>query len=442
MHRIDTSTATGDGRFTEGNPLVPTPATVVSADWLNSVQEEIVNTLSAAGIAPDKADDAQLLAAIRMLIGTAGRSRYAVCSTAAATAVKAVACADFTLATGARVTVRFTVTNTAANPTLDVNGTGAKPIQYRGAAIAAGTLAADRTYEFVYDGTYYQLVGDAGDPRERRLILLTAPLRVYVNGSTGNDATADGAADNPFKTIQTAINYVSNTFSFGPFDVTISVAAGTYNETLYMVPYITSTGEFHLEGSGQASTIVIGQDYNRLVVGTGNQREKVTVVCTSCQIYNYANIQFKGGPTPASNEYSACMELFAGVHSLSNVTFMLDSDALSGIHAAVRAGATLNIDSGNQFNASSTQTNRTSLQIRSGFCQIRGNNSASGAIGIVAYVGLNGSLDISDGTTMSGSVTGIRYQVFLNGAVYSHGGGANYFPGTVAGTTSSGGQYI
>ena len=159
-------------------------------------------------------------------------------------------------------------------------------------------------------------------------------------------------------------------------------------------------------------------------------------------MYNYANIQFKGGPTPASNEYSTCMELFAGVHSLSNVTFMLDSDALYGVHAAVRAGATLNVNSGNRFNASSTQTNRTSLQIRSGFCQIMGNNSASGAIGIMAYVGLNGALDISDGTTMSGSVTGIRYQVFLNGAVYSHGGGANYFPGTVAGTASSGGQYI
>ena len=80
--------------------------------------------------------------------------------TAAATAAKTVALAGFTLATGARVLVKFTVTNSAANPTLDVNGTGAKPIQYRGAAIAAGTLAANRTYEFVYTGAQYELVGD------------------------------------------------------------------------------------------------------------------------------------------------------------------------------------------------------------------------------------------------------------------------------------------
>ena len=68
MHRIDTSTATSDGLFTEGDPLAPTPATVVSADWLNAVQEEIVSTLSAAGIVPDKSDNTQLAAAISALI--------------------------------------------------------------------------------------------------------------------------------------------------------------------------------------------------------------------------------------------------------------------------------------------------------------------------------------------------------------------------------------
>ena len=31
---------------------------------------------------------------------------------------------------------------------------------YRNAAVTPGALATNRTYEFVYDGTYYQLVGD------------------------------------------------------------------------------------------------------------------------------------------------------------------------------------------------------------------------------------------------------------------------------------------
>ena len=92
--------------------------------------------------------------------GSAAITHYGTCSTAAATAAKTVACTSYTLVTGSRIVVKFTVTNTAASPTLNVNSTGAKAIQYRGAAITAGYLAANRTYEFIYDGTNYQLVGD------------------------------------------------------------------------------------------------------------------------------------------------------------------------------------------------------------------------------------------------------------------------------------------
>ena len=89
-------------------------------------------------------------------------NNFGTCSTAAGTAAKTVTltAGTFALETGARVLVKFTVTNTAASPTLNVGGTGAKAIQYRGSAITAGYLAANRTYEFVYDGTNYQLVGD------------------------------------------------------------------------------------------------------------------------------------------------------------------------------------------------------------------------------------------------------------------------------------------
>lgn len=92
--------------------------------------------------------------------GSANIHHYAECSTDAATAAKTVTLSGFTLATGARIIVRFTVTNTASNPTLNVNGTGAKDIQYRNAAISAGYLAANRLREFVYDGSAWELIGD------------------------------------------------------------------------------------------------------------------------------------------------------------------------------------------------------------------------------------------------------------------------------------------
>lgn len=68
MHRIDSSTATPDNRFTEGDPTIPVPATTVTDDWLNAVQEELIAILAAANITPDKANNAQVLAAIQRLI--------------------------------------------------------------------------------------------------------------------------------------------------------------------------------------------------------------------------------------------------------------------------------------------------------------------------------------------------------------------------------------
>lgn len=67
MHRIDTTTATLDNKFTSGNPSTAVPATVVSADWLNAVQEEIAAVILGAGITLNKPDNTQLLAAIRAL---------------------------------------------------------------------------------------------------------------------------------------------------------------------------------------------------------------------------------------------------------------------------------------------------------------------------------------------------------------------------------------
>lgn len=102
---------------------------------------------------------------------------FAVCNTAAGTAAKTVSYPGFVLQTGARIAIKFGATNSVANPTLNVNGTGAKAIQYRGAAIPAGYLATNRVYEFVYDGTYYQFIGDINTDTNTQ-------LRVYRQDGT------------------------------------------------------------------------------------------------------------------------------------------------------------------------------------------------------------------------------------------------------------------
>lgn len=77
MHKIDTPTALPGGVFTEGDPVIPVAATEVSADWLNAVQAEIIGVIEGAGIELAKADNSQLLAAIRALLPQAATTSLA-----------------------------------------------------------------------------------------------------------------------------------------------------------------------------------------------------------------------------------------------------------------------------------------------------------------------------------------------------------------------------
>ena len=71
-------------------------------------------------------------------------SLYGTCDTAAATAAKVVTCAAYDLSTpitGMTIHVKFTNANTVANPTININGKGAKSVMRYGTT-APSTSAA------------------------------------------------------------------------------------------------------------------------------------------------------------------------------------------------------------------------------------------------------------------------------------------------------------
>lgn len=81
MHRIDTS-GNVDNRFHPGNPATGQQATLVDQDWLNAVQEEIVNVILTANIDLEKGTNDQLADAIVALIaGVVGDGSGAVPTT-------------------------------------------------------------------------------------------------------------------------------------------------------------------------------------------------------------------------------------------------------------------------------------------------------------------------------------------------------------------------
>jgi hypothetical protein len=73
MFRIDSEGATVDNRFTEGDPQLGVPATVVSSEWLNSVQEEIAKVVEENGITLAKANEGQMYDALLEMFLRGGR---------------------------------------------------------------------------------------------------------------------------------------------------------------------------------------------------------------------------------------------------------------------------------------------------------------------------------------------------------------------------------
>lgn len=116
-------------------------------------------------------------------------SHYAVCSTAANVAAKTVTLDGFSLSVGARVIVQFSNANRQANPTLNVSGTGAYPIMWKGANVDATALDASTVYELVYTGESWVIVGN---------------ISVKVKKPTIHGFLLDNADSNP----QTRITYI------------------------------------------------------------------------------------------------------------------------------------------------------------------------------------------------------------------------------------------
>jgi len=81
MYKIDHNTAVASkpantapgtqGYFTEGDVGTGLPATVVTKDFLNGIQDELSNIVSSAGLVNDKADSTQVLQAMTSLFSDA-----------------------------------------------------------------------------------------------------------------------------------------------------------------------------------------------------------------------------------------------------------------------------------------------------------------------------------------------------------------------------------
>lgn len=113
---------------------------------------------------------------------------FGTCNTAANVADKIVDCPGFVLYTGACISVRFNNANTSTAATMNVNGTGAKPIRalMNDTAAPVGLWKAGEVVTLVYGGTNWLVVDGGRGQVDQKLVF-------YGTSSTGASTSAKTA---------------------------------------------------------------------------------------------------------------------------------------------------------------------------------------------------------------------------------------------------------
>jgi hypothetical protein len=428
----------GDTPYVNGNPSTGTQGSIPPAASIEYPQREIVNVIrDAALITPSNSDQHQLAKSIQSTLlwsnddaGTA--NQYQTTLTPAPTAY-------FKYMT---VVMKIGNVNTGAS-TLNVNALGPKSIVHvDGTALNSAELKAGAVVCFIYDGTNFQLVWSSGYSGGGPVYLL-APKTFYVNYATGDDTNYDGSSatfvsgtnHGPYKTLQRASNEI-NKFNLNGYSVQVNVANSTY--PYYYLPEPGGNGSVTWQGNNTTPSSCT-----------------ITTANYSSVIGSYIGMQFMNGFKVTTSGSTSGGDNLCGLNigyaSRLQVAYM-EYGACSGPHMMSSGGAAIVPRGPHTISGGSPGNSLTggahAYANMSGSIAVNGLDAPTLTISVACsisyFIVSNHAAQTSyfwSSMTGYGNVTGTRYLANLNGCIDSNGGGTAYYPGTIVGAVSNGGQY-
>lgn len=283
-------------------------------------------------------------------------SRYGLCSTSSSTVNKEVTIADkdFSLITGARVTVNFQNNNSATNPTLNVNQSGAKPIYYTKKALPSNAYwVAGDIIDFIYDGTNWNIITETS-PRADKLTTARYIDGITFNGASnihhyGTCSTAAGTA------AKTASVNGGNNFSLvtgAKIYIKFSAANTVDNPTLN----INSTGAKNIYYQGAALTIAQSWEAGETVPFIYDGTNWNIISAPSTKTKKLSTIRYIDGAkfdgTANSHHYGSCSTAAATAAKTASVNSSNGFSLVTGAKVTIKfsaantaASPTLNISS-------------------------------------------------------------------------------------------------
>ena len=404
--------------------------TRIQAGFLNALIAQQRNLIRGNGqtassidiVTQDNADDSMALKAVQHIVQR-GLMKYAADTGSANAVVAALSPALAEYRAGLEVRVKIAATNTGAT-TLNLNSLGTKPIvRFDGSIMQPGDLPAGMVAALQYDGTAFQLMNPSSAVQR-----LTSNPTLYVrtDGNDGNDGSANTPAK-AFLTIQAALNYALRTFVLGGKTLNIQLGVpGTYS-TFTPIPAIgavavlgdsANPGSYIISGSGAG-----GGNAVLTCIGAPMRVDGVTVSNTGTTNHTLASVS-------------------GGALTVSNVVLVAATGLPTGLgHLVAGTGGTINVSGPLLINQSGGYAVLCSTGSIATFA-VTTINSSAGFTNAIVGCSACGSIQFGAGGGFSGTPAGKRYDASLNGVINTFGAGGTFIPGTVAGTTSSGGQYV
>jgi hypothetical protein len=290
------------------------------------------------------------------------------------------------------------------------------------ATAAKGVTGGDSHDHSGGDGAQIAYSALSGTPTVREMLTANRTYYVRTDGNNANTGLINDAAG-AFLTIQKAIDIINSTLDIAGYTVTIKIADGTYTTpvTLKNVVGYATFDNLIIEGNTTTPANVI-------ISTTNSNCFSATSLSSSWHI--------KGVKTQTTTSGN-CFSIVNSYVAFSNLVF----GACAGTHLSCSAGFLIALT-----NYAVTGNALAHIQTREGgILDVSGKTiTFTGSIAFSWFCICNtvGNVQAYTMTFSGGTITGKRYDASLNGVIYVFGGGANYFPGSAPGATSSGGQYV
>ncbi|KAB2768631.1 phage tail-collar fiber domain-containing protein [Brucella anthropi] len=346
-----------------------------------------------------------------------GKWNYAVAAGTANAISATLTPAPESVAAGMVIALKIASSNTGA-VTLALNGTAARGVtNSSGGSLKAGALRAGQMATMVFNGSSWSLIGvNAAEIPE---VVTTMTMYVRPDGNDNNDGRTNTAAGAKL-TVAGAIAAFDTVFVSGgaaiiklgiPGSYAIGTNIGLANGMI--LGDAADKESYILQSMSTTPSAVLGVVGGRLsVVGVTLRSVHAAIAGLSTSlgaIVSLSNVALNPGVALTSSH----------IVSAPGCTVTVAEMSYSGTAASCFAasGGSITLSGAQNFNN----------------CVFTSMNAGASAAG---------QIQVSGAFSVTGTATGPRYSVSTNGVINTRGSGANFFPGTTAGVTSTGGQYV